>query len=332
MALFEYAPLNVPLPRRLQTASIVLWLCLYPAGLALFFYIITNPQLLPFALAYLIYMILDPAPEMGGRKQMWLRRLSLWTFMRDYFPIRLVKTAELDPSKNYVFGYHPHGIIGMGAWVNFATEANHFSEVFTGIDIHLLTLVTNFNMPLIRDLLISLGICSVSRRSCDNILTKAPGSSLMIVVGGAHEAVNAKPNTNDLVIKKRLGFIKLALRTGSPLVPVFSFGENDLWDQLDNSKGTLLRKFQDLARKYTAVVPPALYGRGVFTYNKGILPYRRQIVSVVGRAIEVPKIENPTADQLKHYQQLYLNELMHVYDTYKDEFLPNRKKELFFEE
>lgn len=29
--------------------------------------------------------------------------------MKDYFPIALVKTADLDPSKNYVFGYHPHG-------------------------------------------------------------------------------------------------------------------------------------------------------------------------------------------------------------------------------
>jgi 2-acylglycerol O-acyltransferase 2 len=299
--------------------------------IALFLYLMST-KLFPFCLAYLIYLAMDPAPEMGGRKAMWFRKLSVWTFMRDYFPVKLVKTHELDPAKNYVFGYHPHGIIGMGAWVNFATEANHFSEMFPGIDIHLLTLNTNYNVPLTRDILLSLGICSVSRRSCDNILTKGPGSSLMIVVGGAHEAVNARPHTNDLVIKKRLGFIKLALRTGSPLVPVFSFGENDLWDQLDNPKGSWLRKFQDIARKYTTVVPPALYGRGIFTYNMGILPYRRPVVSVVGKPIEVPKIDNPTVEQVKHYQKLYLDELMNVYDTYKDEYLPNRKKELFFEE
>ena len=78
--------------------------------------------------------------------------------------------------------------------------------------------ISNFKMPLTRDLLLGLGICSVSRRSCDNILTAAPGSSLMIVVGGAQEASNAHPNTNNLIIKKRLGFIKLALRNGSPMV------------------------------------------------------------------------------------------------------------------
>jgi Diacylglycerol acyltransferase len=54
----------------------------------------------------------------------------------------------------------------------------------------------------------------------------------MIVVGGAAESLNAFPGTYNLVLKKRLGFIKLALRNGASLVPVLSFGENDLWDQV----------------------------------------------------------------------------------------------------
>lgn len=154
----------------------------------------------------------------------------------------------------------------------------------------------------------------------------------MIVVGGAHEASNAKPNENSLIIKKRLGFIRLAIRTGSSLVPVFSFGENDIWNQMDTSPGTWTRWFQDTARKYTGIVPPAIYGRGIFIYNYGILPYRRPITSVVGNPIDCPKIENPSAEQVKFYQDKYLEELKRIYDTHKDELLPNRTKDLFFEE
>lgn len=44
----------------------------------------------------------------------------------------LVKTAELDPSKGYVFGFHPHGIISMSAFVAFATEGLQVSKVFPG--------------------------------------------------------------------------------------------------------------------------------------------------------------------------------------------------------
>lgn len=154
----------------------------------------------------------------------------------------------------------------------------------------------------------------------------------MIVVGGAQEASNAHPDTNDLIIKKRLGFIKLALRNGSPLVPVFSFGENDLWAQLPNPEGSNLRKFQDLARKYTSVVPPFLHGRGIFQYSYGIVPFRRSVVSVVGKPVECPKIANPSLEEILKYQKLYMDELQDIYDTHKDKYLPNRKSELNFVE
>jgi 2-acylglycerol O-acyltransferase 2 len=72
------------------------------------------------------------------------------------------------------------------------------------------------------------GICSVSRKSCMNILAQGPGSAITIVVGGATEALAAHPGTNDLTLKRRLGFIKVAIREGASLVPVFSFGENDV--------------------------------------------------------------------------------------------------------
>ena len=60
---------------------------------------------------------------------MWVRKWTFWKLVRDFFPIKIQKTVDLDPSKNYVFGYHPHGIIGVGAMVNFGTEANYFSSL-----------------------------------------------------------------------------------------------------------------------------------------------------------------------------------------------------------
>lgn len=113
---------------------------------------------------------------------------------------------------------------------------------------HLLTLASNFQIPLYRDLILSLGVCSVSMTSCQNILRQGkiyliirflqhltdrmillgPGSALTIVVGGAAESLSAHPGTADLTLKRRMGFIKLAMRQGADLVPVFSFGENDV--------------------------------------------------------------------------------------------------------
>ncbi|KAF3813980.1 hypothetical protein GH733_018012 [Mirounga leonina] len=40
----------------------------------------------------------------------------------------LVKTAELDPSGNYLFSFHPHGVLVTGAFSNFCAEATGFSN------------------------------------------------------------------------------------------------------------------------------------------------------------------------------------------------------------
>lgn len=126
--------------------------------------------------------------------------------------------------------------------------ATGFSTLFPGLKPHLMTLASNFKIPLYRDLLLALGVCSVSMPSCTNILkqgervtllgleistymvtsTSGPGSALTIVVGGAAESLSAHPGTADLTLKRRMGFIKLAIRQGADLVPVFSFGENDV--------------------------------------------------------------------------------------------------------
>lgn len=96
----------------------------------------------------------------------------------------------------------------------FATESTGFSEYYPDIVPHLLTLASNFRMPFYRDILLALGICSVSKQSCSNILKAGPGQAITIVVGGAAESLSARPGTADLTLRKRLGFIKIAIQHG----------------------------------------------------------------------------------------------------------------------
>lgn len=103
----------------------------------LFFY----TPLWPFVLLYVSWTYLAEwkTPERGGRDYLrnFTRRLSIFKFMRDYYPITLVKTSDLDPQKNYIFGYHPHGVFTEGASIGLNTEACGFSEKFPGIIPHL---------------------------------------------------------------------------------------------------------------------------------------------------------------------------------------------------
>lgn len=107
-------------------------------------------------------------------------------------------------------------------------------------------------------------MCDVSRSSCKAVLKSGPGRSIAIVIGGAAESLNARPGTIDLVLKKRLGFVKIAVETGSSLVPVLNFGENDLYEQVDNSDGSWLRWGQKKIQHIAGFTVPLFHGRGIF--------------------------------------------------------------------
>ncbi|KAH9820258.1 diacylglycerol acyltransferase-domain-containing protein [Melampsora americana] len=337
----KWAPIRIPPQRRLETLAVFLWTIQLSICISFFFLLMSIPILWPILIPYLIWILfIDQAPERGGRKFQSVKNWKFWKFFVSYFPISLIKTADLPSDRKYIFGYHPHGIIGMGAIANFATNATGFSELFPNLNPHLLTLKTNFQIPFYRDLILSLGICSVSIKSC--ILTlkskndlsqdfknnKGEGNCLVIVVGGAAESLSAHPGTADLTLKRRLGFIKLAMREGADLVPVFSFGENDVYAQLANEQGTALYTIQKKFQSVFGFTLPIFHGRGVFNYSLGLLPYRHPIVSVVGKPIRVELNPKPTLEEIQVVQEKYINELTNIWDQYKDIYAPYRKREM----
>lgn len=325
----EFAPiLSIPLERRLQTLAVLTYILLFllaPIVCILFYAYALMTSLAPVALGYLGWIVYDVAVKKtssrGGRRIDWFRRSRIWIYFRDFFPVSLVKTAELDPGRNYLLGYHPHGILGCGAFANFATEATDFSGVYPGITPHLLTLKPNFRFPLIRALLLWSGVCDVSRDSVEWILTKqGTGNAAVIVVGGAEEALEARPGKYEITLKQRKGFIKLAIKTGACLVPVFSFGENDLFYQADNPRGSYLRTFQESFKRIFGFSPPLFHGRGIFNYTFGILPFRKPVHTVVGRPIEVEKTTDPGQALVDSVHEEYTKALGNLFDEYKVRF------------
>ncbi|KIY70162.1 diacylglycerol acyltransferase [Cylindrobasidium torrendii FP15055 ss-10] len=327
----EFVPSRVPAARRLQTLAVLVWALLMAVTQTLWIFLCSIPALWPILLAYYIWIhYIDRAPARGGRTSKWLRNSKWWRYYADYYPASMRKEADLPPDRPYVFGYHPHGIISMGAMATFATEATGFSKSFPGITPHLLTLASNFKLPIYRDIILALGLCSVSKRSCSNILKGGAGQSITIVIGGAAESLRAHPGTVDLTIRRRLGFIKIAIQHGADLVPVFSFGENDIFEQMPNEEGTTLYKFQKKFQTVFGFTLPFFHGRGILNYNLGLMPFRKPIVAIVGRPIHVKQCDQPDIDEITRIQTLYLTELTRIWDTYKDELASTRKREMQF--
>lgn len=336
----RYAPWNVPLKRRLQTLAVLFHSVCIGFCLALFWFLCAIPLMWPLLFWYLVHVIFSKDGFDGSlrRRSPWLRSLRLWTWFADYFPARLHKTADLPPTRKYILGYHPHGIISHGAWVAFGTEALGFSDKFPGITNSLVTLDSNFRTPLYRDWVLAMGLQSVSKDSITNILTRGGrngegmGRAVTIVVGGARESLAAQPGTMQLVLRCRKGFVKLAARTGADLVPVIAFGENDLYHQLTADTHPRLHRLQMWILKVAKFTLPFLHGRGIFNYDVGLMPYRRPLNVVVGRPIKVVQqrggdVEPAEVDRL---HGLYMDALRDLWDEYKDRFARDRKEEMQF--
>ncbi|THW67940.1 diacylglycerol O-acyltransferase 2A [Aureobasidium pullulans] len=332
----RWAPLNVPLQRRLQTGMVLVHTLSIALFLAAFFVLCAIPVLWPLLLPYLLYVLFSKAGTSGSLKYRseWLRRLPVWSLFASYFPARLHRSQELPATRKYVFGYHPHGIISHGAFVAFATEALGFSQLFPGITNTLLTLDSNFRIPLYRDYALRLGLASVSRESCENILSKGGpngegmGRAITIVVGGARESLDAQPNSLRLVLARRKGFVKLAIRTGADLVPVLAFGENELYEQFDPQAHPTIHKFQLLVKKALGFTVPLFHARGVFNYDVGMMPYRRPLNIVAGRPIMVRKQERPDSKYVDEIHAQYVDELKRIWDEWKDIFAKHRDGDL----
>ncbi|KAL8836374.1 MAG: hypothetical protein Q9170_002947 [Blastenia crenularia] len=335
----HFAPISVPFQRRLQTLMVLIHTLSIALFLTAFFLLCSIPLLWPLLFPYTVYVLLSPAPHSGqlSHRSPLLRSLPIWSLFASYFPARLHRSAPLEPTRKYIFGYHPHGIISHGAFAAFATEALGFSQIFPGITNTLLTLDTNFRIPFYRDYALAMGLASVSRESCENILTKGGpnnegmGRAITIVVGGARESLDAQPHSLKLVLKRRKGFVKLAIRSGADLVPVLAFGENDLYDQVTSDSHPFVHKMQMLVKKFMGFTIPLFHARGVFNYDVGLMPYRKPLNVVVGRPIKVVQSrrgENVDEEYVDEIHGMYVKELERIWEEWRDTFEVDRRVEL----
>ena len=351
----QCSPLHLPLHRRLETL-VVLWHVSSFILLSIFsLVLIATPFTWFLAIPYLIYYFSDKSPANGNvvkRYSPWFRSLPIWKWYCDYFPITLVKTCNLEPTftlvkdsgddginnnktvppvrhyfkdakvtgPRYIFGYHPHGVGAMGAFGSIATEGCHWSQKFSGIPVSLLTLSTQFHIPLYRDYLSALGISSVSRKNALKVLDR--GFSICIVVGGARESLISSKTSIDLILNNRKGFIKLALQTGDvSLVPVFGFGESDCYRIFVTSDNSYMRKIQLWVKENCGFTIPLFYARGIFNYDVGLMPFRKPIHVVVGEPIYVKeKFASPPDELIEHYHTLYINALRKLFEDNKDKY------------
>ena len=125
-------------------------------------------------------------PNMHFKYRELCRSVPIYKLLAMYFRnIQLIKTSNLKPDKNYIFLYHPHGIISMGANIALSTNGCDFSTHFPGIHRSAVTLNATFLVPFYREWLLMLGFISSSKSSIVKKLTTSnPVHKSVVLVPG----------------------------------------------------------------------------------------------------------------------------------------------------
>eukprot|EP00929_Paragymnodinium_shiwhaense_P112542 TRINITY_DN8079_c0_g1_i2.p1 TRINITY_DN8079_c0_g1~~TRINITY_DN8079_c0_g1_i2.p1 ORF type:complete len:488 (-),score=119.50 TRINITY_DN8079_c0_g1_i2:546-2009(-) len=337
-----YSIWNVPFRRRLQTLCTLLFTWTTPLTMSVAFmvYVFLIRRSMYTIVAVLMYVgwvfLLDDETPRNGRPWWCVRRVRnipmLWKISAEYYPLQLVKTADLPQERNYMFCLHPHGVFSLSHAINFCTNGTGFFNLFPGVKVLMATLRQQFKIPFHREYLLGLGVMEVSREALHNTLTRGPGWSVALVPGGAAEALDAVNGTMRLTLLKRKGFVRLALKTGASLVPVLAFGENELYVSAKGTKRLLpIRLWQLFLKRCYGLASPVVMGRGVFNRScpdPFMLPHRKPVTTVVGPALDLPRLPDPVASDVDYWHAKYIEELKKLWESTAPKYAPGVELEL----
>ena len=217
----------------------------------------------------------------------------------------------------YILGLHPHGLFPFGT-IGCFTMPHDMGTIQQTMPIllsqRLKCGIASFALylPIIREIFLWLGAVDCSRPVIKQRLRD--GDSVAVFVGGAQESEYSGRGSTTLIIDKRNGIFRLALETGAKIVPVYTFGNNNIYRSYSWDFCGIFNGFK--------VVTGIWFPRGYFELR------RHQFISVIGNPVEIGDIikyedqdkhdnQDITDDMVARLKIRYIESLTELFDRYK---------------
>ena len=219
---------------------------------------------------------------------------------------KMIKECDLDPSKNYVFAWHPHGRLFYGFGMLIGLFSQWFPEIAEGgRDIFGGVNDTMFRVPFVSNWLYLIGLIECNKRSVCRKLKH--GDSVGLIVGGIDEVLEGTFDDRDvLFLKNRKGFCKIAMDNGSGVVPCYCYGENSLYQH----EPSFVLNFWRWVNRFVKLGAP-LPIRGVWGTP---FPKREPLLVVFGKPLFAEEGESVDA-----FHKRYMDALVALHAKYVSE-------------
>ena len=212
-----------------------------------------------------------------------------------------------------IYVWHPHGFISftasmiMGEW---AVGGRPHGFPWFGMALPVL-----FKLPWLGEHFTLANGRPVDRASLERCLDA--GMSVAINPGGVKEQSATRHDQEQAFFSKKMGFVKLAIKHGIPLMPLYIFGENQMYERVDG-KDWITRAI----RKLTGMTFPVCTGRFGLLWCFP-LPNPTELHVRWGKAVPVGDPDAaPSDEKVQAVFDAYVAELQAVFHAHAPACLP----------
>lgn len=170
-----------------------------------------------------------------------------------------------------------------------------------------------FYVPLVRHLWPWLGLDPISRYHVKKVLSN--GGVAVIVPGGVSEVLKMEKKREVVYLRKRYGFVKIAIQTGAALMPAYAFGATRTYSWWRLGPPLMTKKLAERISKILLFAPIVFWGRFF-----GPCPRKVPLVTVYGPPIEVKQTDEPTQEHIREVLDKFIEGMKKVYYENRDEF------------
>lgn len=264
----------------------------------------THPRTigLAFTLPYLTYTLFTKVELKRGASWPWFsQNFVIFTTLRRALQLEFVDFPKDATENQYLYACHPHGV--------YSDYRALIDGMFCDRGVHQKTLAATvlFRMPFIREVALWTGCIDARRSVAEKTLQR--GESLLVLPGGEAEQIRTTYGREIVYLKKRKGFVKLAIRQGVPLVPMYVFGVSDYYYTSDLLIGPRMWLQKNL--QVCLTVHAGLGG-------SPFCPLMKRTTVVFGEPLKLEKCDSPTPEQLDKAHAAFMEAITKLFDKHKD--------------
>ncbi|KAJ1620276.1 diacylglycerol acyltransferase-domain-containing protein [Pavlovales sp. CCMP2436] len=224
-----------------------------------------------------------------------------WVFesWRAYFGWETVQEAALVPGERYLLAEFPHALYPVGQLLSYGV-IDHLSRTHKVSGVVATVLL---HTPVLRHFYYATGTRAADAKSIQRILKE--GGNAAVVVGGIAEMFMDTSDAERIYLKRRAGFVKLAIREGAHIVPVFFFGNTKTMAKLNSP---ILRAISRRVKMSIVI----FYGRWGTP-----IPFRHPIKMVLGSPIRVTQAAEPSAEEVEETLARVVDAMAKLYEKHR---------------